>query len=796
LKRKLLSAILTLATLVTSAQHVIKGKVIDDNGRPVISANILLQQKSDKSILQTSITDSDGVFLLIPKKTMHHQLAVTARGFETAFTDLPDSFKQDTTLLIRLTIQGKQLNQVSIYAKAPLIERKTDRILFNVENSLSAIGGDGIDALSKAPGVRVNDNGIKIVGKSSIKVMVNDRLIQLSGTDLISYVKSIPSANIKRIEIITNPSARYEADGNSGLINIVLKRNLAQGFNGTVNTGVILASRYTSGLTAIFNYNADKLHVSSNLTGVYSEIEGTGLSSYSTPSLLWKQQSNTVTKGKGIRGDLKIDYDLTANTVAGLKYMDGRRWYTVNLKEQGLFHTLPSYRIDSSLVNIGRNKQDYDLVNFEFYLDHKIDTAGNKIEFSSNYFRYGTDDDNLFQSVNYSHQNLLLKSYQPIGTAENEHIEIFTNKLDITLPFKLLSLEFGGKISNIKNKNNLNYSAGSNTGMFNNNVFDYTENSQSLYGTADKGFGQWAVRVGLRMELTQTTGNSSVQEPVQKNTYNKLFPTFYLKYNLNKHSVLSFTYGKRINRPNYSLLNPARIYSAVNIYREGNPLLTPSFSNNFEISYNYKDWLNTSVYTNFVSNGFSTLNFIDPANTVQTSLPKNYANSVTSGLSETISVSKISWWESNNQFNVYVEKSESNGAITEGTIRKWSGYISTDNSFTLNSKKTLMANATFWYQFPEVYNRLIYSAYYAADLSFRAIFMDRRLTFAVNVSDAFKTSRSESNGRINGVKQFGTIYNDNRKTRFSIVYRFGNSKGNRTVRTSDDAETNRVKQGT
>lgn len=794
MKRNLLSVLLILHALTSSAQHLIKGKVISQNSEPVISASIVLQHKSDKSILQTSITDSAGVFVLNPKQTSQHQLLVNAIGFETVFIDLPNVLNQDTILLIRLTNQGKQLNQVSIYGKAPLIERKTDRILFNVENSLSAIGGDGIDALSKAPGIRVNDNGINIVGKSGVKVMVNDRLIQLSGTDLITYVKSIPADNIKRIEIITNPSARYEADGNSGLINIVLKKNRSQGFNGMINSGAILASKYTTGLTGIFNYNLEKLHISSNVTGVYSEIASKATTRYSTLTHLWERESKNLNTGKGIRGDVRVDYDVTAYTTMGLKYMEGIRKYTTDLEENGTYSSLPVKRLDSSLLNRGKDDLQYNLRNFEFYVDHKIDTTGKKLEFAANYFKYGTGDDNIFQSDSYSPQNLSLNKYQPINSTVDEGIEIFTNKLDLTLPYKFANLEFGGKLSNIKSKNSLNYLGNSAAEIQSNNVFNYTEKTQSLYGSADKDFSKWSIRVGLRMETTQTNGVSSTQELGQKNNYTQLFPTFYLKHALDTNSVLSFTYGRRINRPDYSFLNPARVYSAVNVYQEGNPFLKPSFSNNFELNYNYKDWLNTSVYTNFVSNGFTALNFFDAESNVQSQVQRNYANSVAIGLSETVSFNKLKWWESNNQFNVYLDRSKSIGAVTEGTIKQWSSYLSTDNTFTLNTKKTLMANATFWYQFPETSGRLISEAYYSADFSFRAMFMDRKLMLALNVSDVFKTSQVKYNGIINGVTQFSTQYRDNRRGRLTIVYRLGNSKGNKAARNADNEETNRVNQ--
>lgn len=794
MKRNVITILLTFSSLAVSAQHLIKGKVIDDNNRPVISANVLLQKKSEKSIVQSSITDSSGVFLLNPKQTLQHQLVISAIGFEPAFVDLPDVLHQDTLLLVRLNLQGKQLREVNIEVKPALIVRKTDRIVFNVENSLSAIGGDGTDALSKAPGVRVNDNGINIVGKSSIKIMVNDKLIQLSGADLINYVKSIPSANIKRIEIITNPSARYEADGNSGLINIVLKKNGTQGFNGMINTGGIVASRYTAGLTGIFNYNLDKLHISSNLSGVYQEIESRYSSVFSSSKSLWERQMEELTKGKGGRGDLRVDYDLTANTTIGLKYMEGARHFTIDSKEKGAFYT-PARLLDSTLVLNGKDKLKYTLRNFEFYLDHKIDTTGKKMEFTSNYFRYGTMDDNHFQSASYTPQQELLNQYQPIGLAQDERFDIFSSKLDFSLPYKFASLELGAKVSNIKSKNNLSYAPTSDAIVLNNNLFDYRENTQSLYATADKDFNKWSIKLGLRMEMTQTTGSSSLQTSAQKNDYVQLFPTFYLKHSPNENHIFSFTYGRRINRPGYSLLNPARFYSAVNVYEEGNPFLKPSFSNNFELNYNYKDWLSTSIYSNFISNGFSTLDFFDPQSNIQSRVQRNYANSVSIGLSETVTINKVSWWENNNQLNVYMERSESNSAIAEGTLKQWSGYVSTDNTFTLNTKKTFMANATFWYQFPEVSNRLISEAYYAADLSLRAMFMQRKLTLSLNSSDIFKTSQRKYKGIVNAVHQFNTEYKDNRKTMISMLYRFGNSKGNKASRKTDDTETNRIKQG-
>ena len=173
-----------------------------------------------------------------------------------------------------------------------------------------------------------------------------------------------------------------------------------------INTGGIVASRYTAGLTGIFNYNLDKLHISSNLSGVYQEIESKYASVFSSSKSLWERQMEGLTKGKGGRGDLRVDYDLTANTTIGLKYMEGARHFTIDSKEKGAFYT-PARLLDSTLVLSGKDKLKYTLRNFEFYLDYKIDTAGKKMEFTSNYFRYGTADNNHFQSASYTPQQEL-----------------------------------------------------------------------------------------------------------------------------------------------------------------------------------------------------------------------------------------------------------------------------------------------------------------------------------------------------------------------------------------------------
>lgn len=788
--KKTLTLILYVIAPFTVFSQKISGTVINEKNQVIKDASVILKTAQDNRFSQSTFTDSSGTFKLIVKPVLGFKLIVSSSGYQSDTVGLLARNRLDTAMIFRLKQSVQELQEVEITKKRPLIERKIDRLIYNVENSLLAESGDGIEAISKAPGIRINDLSIDIVGKNEVRVMVNERLVQLSGADLINYLRTIPASNISKIEVITSPPARYEADGNSGIINVVLKKNFSMGFNGTLNTGVILASYYNTGLTGILNYNTGKLHLGGTISSYLAKVNSSYKETFESNSTGYYNDGSQVSRRKGVRGDLRLDYDLSDQVSMGLKYGYNTNDNKVLNLSEATFQRLPTRMLDSTLLNQRNGNTPLNTTSVDLYVSGKLDTLGKRLEFQSSFFAYDQVNDDDIKSTRYAGIDLPQFKYPRTSIKLDKNIKIFSNKADLTLPYKFAELEVGAKISHIESSSYLNYS--NNVDIVGSNNFTYTENTQAAYLSASKEIGKWAVKLGLRAEGSQTTGQSSLNIPAFENSYLQIFPTFYLKRTVDADHTLSLSLVRRINRPAYDILNPARVYTSATSFEEGNPSINPSFSNNIEAGYNYKDWLSTTIYVNFLKNGFGAISLLT-ADNLQALTYSNYINSTSTGISETISFNKIKWWESNNQFNLYLNHSSFHGGVSENTVTAYSGYASTDNTFSLNKDKTLMSGAVFWYQFPEQSDILKTDAYYSLDLSLRALFIKRKLILSAGLTDVFKTSQRTYSGIVNGISQLSTNYRDNRKFRFMMVYRFGNNKDNRSAKKFDNSEAERIR---
>ncbi len=257
------------------AQYIVRGSVVDQNNNQVPFATIEITS-SDTITITTAHADSTGGFMIKNVNPNRYLLIISSIGFANQF--LPLNVQNNTALNIVLRPVGSDLQEVIVKKKRLLIERKTDRLIYNVESSVSAIGVDGLEALSKVPGVKINDYSISLAGKGVVRVMMNDRLLQLSGNDLLNYLRSLSANDIAKIEIITNPPARYDAEGNAGLINIVTKRDKKQGYSGSVQAGFNQSFYGSATGDGNFNYNSGKWSLYSNANlGKGQFLEGFGI---------------------------------------------------------------------------------------------------------------------------------------------------------------------------------------------------------------------------------------------------------------------------------------------------------------------------------------------------------------------------------------------------------------------------------------------------------------------------------------------------------------------------------------
>jgi effector-binding domain-containing protein len=768
------------------SQKTISGKIVDTLNKP-LSANIFVNDYTQNKIVTIETSDKSGSFLINLPDLHNIELVVRSTGFKEQIIKVKDTISQN--IIVRMEEASNTLKEVTVSASKPLIERKIDRLVFKVENSISTIGTDAYEVLSKAPSVRIQAESIGIIGRNSVSVTINSRFTHMSGTSLVNYLRTINAEEIKEIEIITNPSAKYDASGNSGLINIILKKNNVVGFNGSLNTGVLLGKYPTAGLTNLFNYNVNKIHINSNLTGSLGKNYSYTNSFFDRPDFGSYDFYTNVSKRKSFRGSISVDYDASKSTSLGLKFEQSiNRVDNSNIRNI----TFKSTIIDSLITTPGYNDISFNNTSAYFYIQHEIDTNGKKLVFDINYLRYGNESNSLYVSRTFDTQTNENTNIDAITSLNDQTSHILSSSIDFTFPLRSVDLEYGGKASFIKNNNLLDYSVSSFLPQGQLNLFDYSENIFSLYLSGEKKIKSWEFKAGLRMEHTYTNAISSTTFSNFKNNYTSYFPTVYVNYKINETKTLGISYGKRITRPYFDFLNPSRVYSSIYNYEEGNPYLLPSFTHNFELSLTTEKLL-TSIYASILKNGFSNLTIVNPQGSTSIRTAQNFLDNYQYGLSESYTFNKKKWFESNNQFNIYFSEDIFDERLNVNKRKYISSYFSTDNTFIINKKKTIRTNVRFSYQFPEMFDFDKREGYYVLSASFSANLLKRKLTIAMSGNDILKSGKIITNGIANNVVRRFEYYTDNRTFRLALIYRFGTNKNDKRFRDTSMEESTRIK---
>lgn len=708
------------------------------------------------------------------------------------------SFAQDSIN----KIVEKQIEHIEIVTKKKLVERKIDRLVFNVENSISATGGDALDALKVTPGIRVLNDKISMIGKSGMIVMVDDKVIKLSGDDLIGFLKTIPSDNIKSIEVITVPPAKYEAQGNSGIINIKLNKVKQNSWNSSVRSTYTQTTYPAGTLGGNFNYNKDKISVESDLGYTNGSVAPSYKTTFFYPSQVWSEVNTNRNYYDLIRGKMGVNYRFSDSFNIGIQYMSS------NNKKKNLendFSTITNNSnnsIDSLIVNKAENKIRNRFSTVDFYSIYKLDTLGRKISANFNYLKFKDSQDRIFSSNNLLANNTVIpNSYYSANNISKQDIENYSANVDVDFPTKFADFTFGGKVSFTKNKTDLAlYNLSSGSSVYDDtqsNRFIYKENTEALYISASKKLSEkWETQLGLRFETTQTQGNSITLDKINKNNYSKLFPTFYLTYTPDENNIFSLNYSRRLNRPNFEDLNPFRIYNNKYQYSEGNPFLQPSYSHNMELSYTLKNNWTSKLYYSKITDGSGGIILIEPANNnLQANIILNYLNSQIIGLSESYTLNFKKWFQSYNSFDVYYSNSKSTVPYLNSNVDGFNYNLTTNNTFSFNKEKTVLFGLNYSYNFKGISGVDRISAYSQLDVSLKFLFLNKSLSLAIIGNDILKSSIITQTSITNNYQIKYKNYEDIRFLRLSLVYKFGNKDIKSTqIEGSNEEEKNRLKK--
>jgi Outer membrane protein beta-barrel family/CarboxypepD_reg-like domain len=755
-------------------QFSVVGKIFDAKQKQIEFVTVKLLR--DTLVINTVSSDSAGSYRFEGVPRGQYRLIFSRIGYQQY--DSTFTFENDAYITATLYEDKRQIQGVTVIAKKPLIERKIDRLVFNVENSVMAAGGDALDALKVTPGVIVSNNFISMIGKGGMRVMIDDRIIPLSGDDLLIFLKTIKSDDIKSIEVISNPPAKYDAQGNSGLINIKLKKIKKDAWSATLRSTYTQATYAAGSLGASVAFQKNKLSLFASGGNTQGSTAPVYETSFFYPTQIWvdKNTNRDRYNNTGIR--VGMDYKLTPKLSLGVQYLGNFNKKNTNETNKSVIGNKITGFTDSLINNIAKDRQQTNTHSFNFHVSSDIDSIGRKIALDFNYFSLTNSNSRNFTTKNYSaDQASLLASFAANNIGQFD-LENFSGGVDLEWPTKWINISAGGKFSASKNSSNTDYFE-TTTGLpipnpLLSNAFVYRERIGAAYLSGNKKLNKsWEIQTGLRVEATQTKGISLTNNTTTKNSYVRFFPTAYISYTSPKDNVLQLNYGRRIERPNFENLNPFRIYNNRYQYMEGNPLLQPYYSHNLELSYIVKqNWVHTLYFTS-VTDGIAGLVIIDPNTNIQANIMANYFAANTWGLSESYSINIANWLESANTFTLFYSKISSSNQFTEPTKSGLNSVISTTNNIVVNKARTFSFNINYAYTFKGVDNIYSNAAYSQLDIGLRLLLLKKQMQIGIVGNDILKSSIVKQTAFINKLQTNYKNYYDTRFFRISISYKIG-----------------------
>lgn len=786
----------------------ISGKVTDQKNEPIAYALVKLYSQADTTTdVKTVQTDFDGAFTFNAKAHGQYLIKVNMVGYKSVKSNV---FKLTDNALVlpvyQLEAITKQLKEVVVQGKKPYIERQIDKTVLNVEGSINASGSTALEVLEKAPGVSIDrqNDQIKLNNKTGITVMIDGKNNFLSGADITTLLSNMSSEQIASIELITNPSAKYDAAGNAGIINIKLKRNKSFGTNGSLSLqsgqGIMPnfpSDLYRVGLNLNLNHRVNKWNVFGN-AGFnrrvnFNEINVKRNTFSNSLASAFDQNFDRMNKGVAYTGKIGVDYYATAKTIIGFM-VDGNTVTSkmTNFSETSIKETQANVNTSNSVNQLALSTSPVGNITANFNVKHDFAKQGASLTFDADYSGFSNKKAENFDAQYFNNTGTVTNN-TALRNDIDAQIDVYAAKSDFTWPIaKNTKLESGLKSSYVITNNKLiaeNFTAGTwQNDIGRSNNFLYKENINAVYVNLAQTWAKWQLQAGLRAEHTNSNGNSITANKQVKRNYLSLFPTIFLNQQLNKNSNINYAYSRRVDRPNYQQLNPFVFYMDPYAVDEGNPYLNPQFTDNFEIGYSYKQFTFSLNYAD-TRDLITQISQQDEITRVIKVIRKNLGRAQNYAANLYVPIKVAKFWNMQNNISFYYNKF--NDANLEGakySANQFALDFNTSQSILLPKNFTLELN--FWLNSPRlqgVEQTTITQCAFNAGL--QKSLMDKKLKLRFNMDDIFQTNRWE--GKLNYQNVNLAVVNRyiSRRANFSVSYNFGNqnvkSARNRNTATDD-----------
>ncbi|MFC4261718.1 TonB-dependent receptor domain-containing protein [Ferruginibacter yonginensis] len=806
--KKIYTLICMLVLFTTAHAQKITGNIIDEQNKPIAAATITLLKADAVTNVKFATSLKDGSFTINSIVAGNYVVKITNVGNVTIDRKVVVEDGKTTTLgNIVLTKQTTDLNAVTVVSKKPIVEVKADKTILNVEGTINATGNDALELLRKSPGVMVDkDDNLSLAGKNGVQVYIDGKPSPLSGTDLSNYLKSVQSSQIESIELITNPSAKYEAAGNAGIINIKFKKNKNLGTNGSVNAGynIGIFSKYNVG--SALNYRNAKVNIFGNYNFNIGLNQSSFVSERQQADTFFYQTNKLKSYNDGAHNfKAGLDYFLTKNSTVGVLINGNIADGTTNTDGPMQIIYKPTNTIDRVLYATGENRNKRENVNFNLNYRYALPT-GKELNIDADYGFFNLKG-NQFQPNNYFNavNNALLYS-NVYRTVSPTNIDIFSVKADYEQPFKKGKLGFGGKIGYVKTDNDFSrFTVFGNTDVFDkdrSNQFIYKENINAVYVNYNRAFKGWVLQAGLRGENTVSKGRSlglrynnttavydNYDSTVSRNYFN-VFPSAAVTFNKNPKSQFGLSFSRRIDRPAYQDLNPFEFKINDYTFMKGNTQLRPQYTSNVGLTHTYQYKLTTQLTYSHVKDIFTQL----PDTTEKSKSfmsKKNLATQNIISLNISYPFSK-GWYSLFTNVNSYYSKYEANfgGGDRNVNLDVFAYNIFIQNTFRLG--KGITAELSGFYNSPSIWQGIFKSkAMYSIDAGLQKPIFKGKGNLKTSFTDIFKLMRWSGSSNFSGQVSTASGRWESRQFRINFTYRFGNNQVKAARQRKDAVEEER-----
>ncbi|MEX2594896.1 MAG: outer membrane beta-barrel family protein [Anditalea sp.] len=794
---------LGMSHVVAQEKSTLLGQVKESSGNGLPYANIALIEQNSGNLISGAVSDESGKFVITTAKSGKVILSISSIGFitlESEVIELRPGIKKDLgTMEIKEEISS--LEEVTVHSSKPDIIIEADRTIVNIEGTVMAEGNTALDVIGRSPGVYVDADGkINLNGRSGVIVLIDDRQTYMSAEDLANFLRAMPADNIKTIEVINNPPAKFDAEGAAGVLNLKLKKNTYNGTNGSIQIGNQYNGLYAPFAGTTINMKRGKWTSNASLNynewarfldlDIFRRFQlDNGLSEFDQTARLKLVRKNLFFSGGA-------DYQINDKHSIGINLQASNQ----NGTEDGnsLTHISNPGTTDINFLNaINDSESDNQRIFTNFHYVGNLDTLGTKISADLDFTTMDVGSLSLLNNqywVNYGQSN---ETKDRILTGNEMSYTIYTAKTDFNKPFgKGKMLEAGLKGSWVKSDNNLEISKSVEEEPFmpdaNSNEFIYHENVLAAYASYKSPISEKLnFQVGLRAEYSDITGNSVTSNQINTQEYADLFPSIYLQHKVSDKYQINYNVNRRITRPNYRLLNPFVFYIDPLTTEEGNPHLKPQYANNIEMSHVLKEIYQFTLSYSRTTDAFGQVMVQEEESRKSTIQMQNFDRTENLSLRMMIPVEIAKWWNTSNMIHLYNNKYYS--MLEEELLdnSQFSYMARTQHNITL--PEGFKVEIVGVYRSPFIDGQIKIQGMGWMDAGVTKTFMEDKLSLTVNGTDIFRTQRFKGNINFDKINTDIQQYNNNQGIRVTLRWKFSQGeKFNVSERNGSSEERRRL----